>query len=473
VLNGRALGRAAEPFSNHSISYQEDIMRNLSCLTRVAGRAILSAAIVALPLLAVAPAHAQTSDPVVFSFVTLGDSRQDPANPDPTTLLTVSPVTGAGVPSTTGTLLPQDAIWLQNTKAWTRIIRTAQAQKPNLLFLNGDMVMGYGRAAVPSAWSSTPPTVSGVVTSDLVKFYTQYAYWRGTVANLFENGTYVLPVPGNHETQCNSAVSTNTGASACASGKHAVAENEDAYRANMGDLINDLVTNVRFSNVTGKPAQNVSGLTAATAPNTTTDGLTTNQAQLSYSFDINSAAGLLHFVVINTDATGADSTTPSGWLAGDLATAQAHGAIKYFVFGHKPAFTYNYTAASGGTVAAAGLDVNLAARDSFWKLIAQYNATYFSGHEHIFHVGQYADPTGTYSNTPYQVLVGSGGSPFDDKLSGACPSCVEPVFTNPTDRYYAWALVQIHQSGIVTLNGYAFSDSFGPTQTVLSINGLQ
>jgi hypothetical protein len=61
------------------------------------------------------------------------------------------------------------------------------------------------------------------------------------------------------------------------------------------------------------------------------------------------------------------------------------------------------------------------------------------------------------------VIVGSGGSPFDDKLSGTCPSCVEPTLTNPFDRYYAWALVQVHQSGNVSLRVTGFSDAFGPT----------
>jgi len=445
-------------------------MLTSSSLVRTSCRAIVSLAVASASF---ATAHAQAADPVVFSFVTVGDSRQDPKSPDPTTLLSVSPVTGAGVPSTTGALLPQDAIWLQNTKAWTRILRTTQTQKPNLFFLNGDMIMGYGRAAVPTAWGTTVPTVSGVVSSDLVQFYTQYAYWRGTIANLFETGTYVLPVPGNHETECNSAVSTNTGASACASGKHSYQENEDAWRANMGDLITDLITNVRFSNVTGKAAQNVSGTTAATAPNATTDGLTTSQAELSYSFDVTTTAGLLHFVVVNTDPTGADSSAPVGWLANDLATAKTHGAVKYFVFGHKPAFTYNYAAASNGTVAAAGLDANTSNRNAFWTLITQYNATYFCGHEHIVHAEQFADPTGTNSGSAWQILVGSGGSPFDDKLVNACPSCTEPVFTNPSDRSYAWAFVQIHQSGAVTLNAYAFNDAFGPTQTVVTINGLQ
>ena len=430
------------------------------------------AAVVVAALLSPCIVQAQAGDPIVFSFTAVGDSRQDPTAPDPTTLLAVSPTTGAGVPSLTGTLLPQDAQWLQNSKAWTRIVRTAQTQKPNLLFMNGDMVMGYGRAAVPSAWATTPPTVSGVTSSDLVKFYTQYAYWRGTIANLFENGTYVIPVPGNHETQCNSAVSTNTGASACASGKNGVVENEDAWRANMGDLIQDLMTNVRFSNVVGAPASNVRGLIPSTAPTLATDGLTTNQAQLSYSFDVVTAAGRLHFAIINTDPTGRDSHAPTNWLTTDLADAKTRGAVKYFVFGHKPAYTYNYLPPPG-TVAAGGIDVDAASRDAFWSVIAQYGATYFCGHEHILHVDQHADPTGTNPGSPYQVLVGSGGSPFEYKMSGTCPNCIEPVLTTASDRSYAWVTVRVRQSGAVSLDAYAFNDSFGPTQTVLSVPSLQ
>jgi hypothetical protein len=51
------------------------------------------------------PTSAQSNDPIVLSLSTVGDSRQDPTNPDPTTL----PLSG------------QDQIWLQNTKAWSRI----------------------------------------------------------------------------------------------------------------------------------------------------------------------------------------------------------------------------------------------------------------------------------------------------------------------------------------------------------------
>ena len=52
--------------------------------------------------------------------------------------------------------------------------------------------------------------------------------------------------------------------------------------------------------------------------------------------------------------------------------------------------------------------------------------------------------------TAYQVIVGAGGSPFDDATHGN---------GIPTDRMYAWATVSIHQSGAVVLNTYGFGDA--------------
>jgi len=421
-------------------------------------------------------------DPVVFSFATVGDNRQDLKSPDPTTLLAVDPNTGAGGPSLTGTLLPQDKEYLQNSLAWTTIQQGIQAQNPNLLFFNGDMIYGYGRPTLPAAWSSGQPNswkTSETVSPDAFFEYVQYAYWRGTVSPLFNTGTYVMPVPGNHETQCSATAAPysssspnpncDTAAQGNKTGKTAYADNENAYRSNMSDLISDLVTNIRFSKVVGYNALNVSGMTSTTAPiaSANNGGITSDQSELSYSFDIQVTNRLLlHFAVINTDPAGADSTAPADWLAADLQAARGRGADKFFVFGHKPAFTYNYAAASNGTVSAAGLDANpnIALRDAFWSVITKYHATYFSGHEHIPNVQRFADPTQANKGTAYQVLVGSGGSPFDDKLSGTCPSCTEPVLTNPYDRYYAWALVQVHKSGKVSLNLYGFSDDFGPTE---------
>ena len=356
-------------------------------------------------------------DPVVLSFSTVGDSRQDPATPDPTIL----PISG------------QDAIWLQNTKAWTRISRSIEHQQSSLLFFNGDMIMGYGHAIVPS----DATTVSNVVNSDLVKFYTQYAFWRGMVAGMMEVGTYIIPVPGNHETQSKPL------------GKKAQVANENAWRANMGDLILD---HSRFLNLFGEQPTNSNVLNNGPA-----DSLSSDQSQLSYSFDFRGS----HFVVINTDPVGKDSHAPVNWLASDLQSAQARGVKRSFVFGHKPAFTYY----SGSVVPpspalplpgkVSGLDADLPARDAFWNVIEQYGATYFCGHEHIFNMAQ---PTVANGGKAWQVLVGSGGSPFE-----AAPT--DPT-VNLTDRYYAWATVKIHRSGKIKITAYGFDDQFGPTRVL-------
>ena len=61
----------------------------------------------------------------------------------------------------------------------------------------------------------------------------------------------------------------------------------------------------------------------------------------------------------------------------------------------------------------------------------------------------------------WQVLVGSGGSPFD--------AAVVDAKNAPTDRAYAYANVRIFQSGKVQIDAYGFSETFGPTQLVKSI----
>ena len=399
-------------------------------------KTLLAVSVSVAAVMYVAPAMA-VSDPVVLTFSTVGDSRQDPTSPDSTAV--ISGQIGSGtcaIPTGTGSnanpgLSGQDCKWLQNTAAWSRIMRTIQSQKANLLFFNGDMIMGYGKAGVPVTRNGsgsgetviTSPAVSDILNSDLMQFYQQYGFWRGMVANLIETGTYVVPVPGNHETQCKRC------------SKHAQVENEAAWRDNMGDLILDS----RRLNAALAPtglSLNATTWAAATAPGVA-DGLTTSQTQLSYSFDI----GASHFAVINTDPVGKDGHAPTAWLSNDFSTALSNGAKHFFVFGHKPAYFYSYTGSATPGTTSSLYDADHTAGNTFWNLITTYNATYFSGHEHIYNVTQ---PNGGAS---YQVIVGAGGSPFED--SGK-------TGTAATDRLYSWATVSITQSGKVTMNTYGF-----------------
>ncbi len=168
---------------------------------------------------------------------------------------------------------------MTNTQAFATILAGIQSQNPNLLFFNGDMIFGYGRPILPTAWANGKPnswTTAQTVTPDAIFEIAQYAYWRGMVAPLFLTGTYVMPVPGNHETQCSYSAepytsgspnpNCNTASQGYLTGKTAYADNEHMFRFNMGDLIGDLSTNIRFSDVTGYFALSPSGLTPSTAP---------------------------------------------------------------------------------------------------------------------------------------------------------------------------------------------------------------
>ncbi len=353
-------------------------------------------------------------DSTMLSFSSVGDSRQDPVNPDPTT----KPVSG------------QDQIWLENTKAFNRIMNSITKQHSKILFFNGDMIMGYGNMIVPANTS----TVDAVVGSDLVSAYRQYGFWRGMVATLMENGTYVVPVAGNHEVQWK------------AGGKKAQVANENAWRKNMGDIILD---DARFQNLFGEKPSNED-----LADHHLLDSLSSDQSQLSYSFDFRGS----HFSIVNTDPFSKDSHAPTNWLAADLAAAKTRGLKHYFVFGHKPAFTYYFGATTTLPTSPEGLDVDTSARDAFWAVIEQYGATYFCGHEHIYDLSQ---PTAATGGKSWQVMVGSGGSPFD-----AAPTDDTLAIT---DRYYAWVKVDVRQSGKVNITGYGFNDQFGPIKKLQQI----
>ena len=418
---------------------------------------------------------ATAADPVILTFSSVGDSRQDNVKPDSTVKnLTSTDIPTVSCPTTyytntsnTGVvpnpgLSGQDCKWQQNATAWSKIMRNIQAQKANILFFNGDMIRGYGKPSAPvqrtaNGTGETPLTFASdawntqVITSDVVQIYQQYGFWRGMVANLMETGTYVVPVPGNHETQCKR----------CGG---AIVQNENAWRDNMGDLILDQARLNTLLSPTGLSLNNATW-NPSNAPGAA-DSLTTPQSQLSYSFDV----GTSHFVVVNTDPVGNDGHGPTNWLDADLTYAVANvdangnpktAATHLFVFGHKPAFYYQY---AGSSISASNslFDQDNAKGAAFWNVISKHNATYFAGHEHIYNVSQpetvtITNPNNTTSlsyamsgGTAYQVIVGAGGSPFDEATHGV---------GIPTDRMYAWATVSIHQSGAVVLNTYGFGDA--------------
>ena len=335
------------------------------------------------------------SDPVVFSFATVGDSRYDAKLPDAT---------------------PEEKIWVQHVRPLTRILREIGNEKPAALFFNGDMIMGYS-------------TNSHVLDR-------QYAYWRGMVAGLIEGGVYVIPVPGNHEVQIKEERDGVTNKVAHPAG-------ENAWRTNMGDLI--LATN-RWNATSGGPvgAWDVKNHPAAGGP----DGIHTDQSQLSYSFDCRG----IHFCVLNTDAVGRDSHAPVHWLADDLRAARERGNRHFFVFGHKMAFTYHFR--ENDEEKNKGLDVFPEDRDAFWKVIEENHAVYFCGHEHIYHAMK---PLPENPHPSWQIIAGSGGSPFEAKPGDS---------KNPNDRKYVWALVQVFQSGRVSMEARGFDDSHGPTEVI-------
>jgi hypothetical protein len=333
------------------------------------------------------------TDKLLFSFSTVGDSRVD---------------------TTVSNLPEQDYKWLVNSKVMTRMMDEITGQNAKMLFYNGDMIMGY-----------TP-------NSDVNVLNRQYAFWRGIVATLFEHGTYVFPVPGNHEVQ--DKYNDEKGKTV----KIATQANENTWRDNMGDIIID---EKRFQTLLG---EKVSAWDPKNAPQIGSDHISTDQSKLSYSFDFNGS----HFVIINTDPKGYDTHAPVEWLAQDLADAKKRGMKHSFVFGHKLAYTYYFDKSTP----ISGLDADMVGADAFWKVIQDNNATYFSGHEHIFNASQ------PKNGKAYQIVAGSGGSPFEaQKPTG-----------NPIDRDFAWVTVKVYESGKVHLDAYGFDEYFGPTQNFMS-----
>lgn len=355
------------------------------------------------------PGSAPGGSEVIFRFATVGDSRQQPGQ--------------AGNSA-------QDERWLQATPVWAHMLSEIERQRPQALIFNGDMVYGYHR--------------------DLAVLDREYAFWRGMVAGLMQRGTYVLPVPGNHELQW--AVAPAEAASppgrpkgealnakpdlAPVGPRRAVEAKEQAWRANMGDLIVDADV---WQRLTRQP---LTAWQRDHAPTAASDGLPTDQRQLSYSFD---SAGL-HFAVINTDPVGLDASAPVAWLRADLAAARARGVKRSFVFGHKPAFSYRPTpqATPAAKPAADAIEARPALRDAFWDVIEAFGAVYFCGHQHVYDASQ---PRLAQGGKAWQIIVGTAGTPL---------SFAGDRSPHAKDRMYAWADVAVQRSGRVQVQVWGF-----------------
>jgi hypothetical protein len=153
------------------------------------------------------------------------------------------------------------------------------------------------------------------------------------------------------------------------------------------------------------------------------DGLQTDQSKLTYSFNYKDA----HFIVISTDPAGLSSRPPGNWIAADIAAAHANPAIKHiFLFGHKPA--YSFDNGSSNSLAA-----NQANRDMIWGAMENAKAEgYFAAHNHIYKASQ---PTGK----SWMVIAGNGGSSLESSAG----------------RYFGFSLIQVLKSGTVIQKNYA------------------
>jgi len=348
-----------------------------------------------------AEAATGADSPVIFKFVTVGDSRQEPNRPGNTA---------------------QDERWLQSTAVWSRMLYEIEQLKPQALVFNGDMIYGYS--------------------SDAAVIDRQYAFWRGMVAGLMERGTYVLPVPGNHEVQV--PVDKPGGGKI----KRAQVAQENAWRANMGDLI---LNEPLWRKTTGTSP---SAWDIGNSPAIGADGISTEQRQLSYSFD----SGTIHIAVINTDPVGFDESAPATWLESDLAAAKMRGAKSYFVFGHKPAFTYFPKTQTGAQVKQTknknpedGFASRRAVRDRFWEVIESFGATYFCGHQHVYHASQ---PRKDAGGQAWQIIVGTAGSPLT--IYPGTPTAM-------LDAVYAFAEVIVRADGRVDVMVRGFDTDNGKT----------
>jgi len=244
-----------------------------------------------------------------------------------------------------------------------------QTPLPKYFFFTGDMVLGYTKDD------------TALLRKELQSWVDLYLH-----SDLPEKGVKMVPLLGNHE----SLYSKKNPASPAA---------EKVWLSVMKPFI-----------------QNNNGPIAGV------DGLISDQSSLSYSFNYENT----HFLILNSDGCGRESSLPVQWVSRDLSISNKNKQIEHvFAFAHKPA----YPAPNED-----GLDAHKSARDSFWTALENSNCeAMFAAHNHLFYKTQ-PNPKKTW-----QIVAGNGGSKLEEswKPEGG--------------QFFGFTLVEVYASGKVVI----------------------
>jgi len=239
--------------------------------------------------------------------------------------------------------------------------------RPNLFFMAGDLVMGYNK--------------------DTSKLGTQLRAWIQLYkkSDLGKTDIKMVVMPGNHESMPKKGQPANK---SC----------EDAFVNNMKEYI-----------------------VGNNGPKVGMDSLTTDQSQLTYSFDYKNA----HFIILNTDAAGQSSRVPNSWIKEDISKNGKNKLI--FAIGHKPAYP---------SPKEKGLNEYSESRDIFWNTMESNDAVaMIAAHNHRY-----------YSSLPktktWSIISGHGGSPLDEHIE------------KESDKFFGFVVVSVYKSGRVTSTCY-------------------
>ena len=303
-----------------------------------------------------------TRGPNDFSFVVVGCNRVDPA-------------------AVTSAMAPDDFPSTANAPQLKRTFAEVAAMNPlpDYFFMAGDLVMGY--------------------TNDNAALRAQLNAWVDLykASPLYGTSVKLVAIPGNHETQNASKVTT--------------AAAEQAWLEIMAPYI----------------------IGANGAPAGGADGLATDQSKLSYSFDWKGT----HFVLLDTDPQGRDWTVPTQWVTGDVAAARAAGAKHIVAISHKPA--YGWSGAPADSLLGKGAQpatLYLGLRDQLWSALeSNQTEALFSAHNHLWTKFQ---PT----NHTWQIIAGNGGSALEATVADGSAGI---------PAYYGFTVVNVSANGPIVV----------------------